>query len=398
MVKYFSSSTIGGGKRPLTEVSKPNEQSFMSKYIVLSSTSSEEEKRVPLGKMSPFFIEKAVSSLSKNITEIKKLRSDDLLIKCTSEADCKKILNTREMLDVPISASLHKTLNTCRGVVAIAELMMDVPVEEILMNLKEQAVIDVGKLKIRKNNEYITTRNVVPTFDRPSLPDKLKVGYLFADVRPYIPNPLRCFKCNRFGHAADACRGSPCCARFGQQGHDTKECRGPDCCVNCTSDHPSYSRSCPKWKLEKEILRIKVPENISYPEARKRVSPFITQKSFSAVLQQKPKMVIVHTQTDTPPRTQLSSEDGVKIKPHDENTVVTAKAVLPLSSPSMEAGPMECDDNSSSELSLRSPFLTPARGNLSRSGSLPEISEKDLAEARRKPRKPRITPPQRSKT
>ncbi|XP_064465286.1 uncharacterized protein LOC135376727 [Ornithodoros turicata] len=351
--------------------------------------------------MSPFFVEKAVSSLSNHITEIKKLRSGDLLIKCTSETDCKKILNAREMLDIPICASLHKTLNTCRGVIAVAELI-DVPVEEILENLKEQAVIDVRKLKIRKNNEYITTRNVVLTFDRPSLPDKLKVGYLSAEVRPYIPNPLRCFKCNRFGHAADACRESSCCARCGQQSHDTNECRGPDSCVNCTNDHPSYSRSCPKWKLEKEILRIKVIENISYPEARKRVSPFITQRSFSAVLQQKPKMVTVHTQTDVPHSNQLSaSEDGVKKKPQDETTVVTATAVLPSSSPSMEAGSMECDDDSSSELSLgstSSPFLTPARGNLSRSGSLPEISEKDLAEARGKPRKPRITPPQRSNT
>ncbi|XP_064456868.1 uncharacterized protein LOC135367496 [Ornithodoros turicata] len=351
--------------------------------------------------MSPFFVEKGVSSLSNHITEIKKLRSGDLLIKCTSVKDCQQILTTTEMLGIPISASLHKTLNTCRGVVAVAGLI-DVPVEEILANLKEQAVIDVRKLKIRKNNEYITTRNVVLTFDRPSLPDKLKVGYLSVEVRPYIPNPLRSFKCNRFGHAADACRGSPCCARCGQQGHDTKECRGPDCCVNCSSDHPSYSRSCAKWKLEKEILRIKVTENISYPEARKKVSPFFTQKSFSAVLQQKPRMVTVHTQTDIPPRTQpTTSEDGVKTKPHNENAVVTATAVLPSSSPSVEMPSMECDDDSSSELSLgstSSPFLTPARGNLSRSGSLPEISGKDLAEARRKARKPRITPPQRSKT
>ncbi|XP_064461770.1 uncharacterized protein LOC135371732 [Ornithodoros turicata] len=229
--------------------------------------------------MSSFFIEKAVASLSKNVKEIKRLRSGDLLLQCTSEADCERILNTQEMHGIKISATLHRTLNTCRGVVSLAELI-DVPSEEILENLKSQKVIDVRKIKIRKNNEYITTRNTILTFDCPTLPERLKVGYLTAEVRPYIPNPLRCFKCNRFGHPSDACRGSACCARCSRQDHDSKECRGPDHCVNCAGDHPSYSRSCPNWKFEKEVMHIKVTQKLSYPEARKKASPFQFQKSF----------------------------------------------------------------------------------------------------------------------
>lgn len=31
-----------------------------------------------------------------------------------------------------------------------------------------------------------------------------------------------------------------------------------------------YSRSCPNWKQKKEILALKVKENISFKEARKR--------------------------------------------------------------------------------------------------------------------------------
>ncbi|GBN08076.1 hypothetical protein AVEN_273830-1 [Araneus ventricosus] len=39
-------------------------------------------------------------------------------------------------------------------------------------------------------------------------------------VRPYIPNPLRCFKCQRFGHSKTSCRGTLTCARCAEVGHD----------------------------------------------------------------------------------------------------------------------------------------------------------------------------------
>ena len=43
----------------------------------------------------------------------------------------------------------------------------------------------------------------------------------------------------------------------------------------CSEDHPSYTRSCPAWKKEKEILTIKHTRNIPYPEARKIVEGYI---------------------------------------------------------------------------------------------------------------------------
>ncbi|XP_064475012.1 uncharacterized protein LOC135389016 [Ornithodoros turicata] len=352
--------------------------------------------------MSPFFIEKAVASLSKYITEIKRIRSGDLLVKCTNEIDCERILNTHEMMGKKISASLHKTLNTCRGVIAVSELI-DVPVEEILENLKDQDVIDVRKIKIRKNGEYITTRNIVLTFDRPTLPTKLKVGYLSADVRPYIPNPLRCFRCNRFGHAADGCRGSACCARCGKSDHETKECKGPDCCVNCSSNHPSYSRSCTKWKYEKEVLHVKVTQNISYPEARKKVAPIFFEKSFATAVKQKVKLVTQYTQTEQSLLIETTTKDvqgGARPPPVPETPVASLTPTPLLSSQSTETTSMDCEDETSSERSFASTssqVLQKNRASLSGSGSLPDISDKELAAARKKPTRPRVTPPTKNR-
>ncbi|GBN02576.1 hypothetical protein AVEN_89538-1 [Araneus ventricosus] len=90
-------------------------------------------------------------------------------------------------------------------------------------------------------------------------------------VRPFIPNPLRCFKCQRFGHSQTNCRGTLTCARCAEKGHMSHQCTGQEKCVNCSGDHTSFSRSCPRWKQEKEIMAIKTKEQISYPEAKRKL-------------------------------------------------------------------------------------------------------------------------------
>ncbi|XP_064465416.1 uncharacterized protein LOC135376915 [Ornithodoros turicata] len=299
-----------------------------------------------------------------------------------------------------ISASLHKSLNSSRGVVSLRE-PIDVPPEEILENLKDQNVIDVRKIKIRKNNEYITTRNIVLTFDSPTLPERLKVGYLTTEVRPYIPNPLRCFKCNRYGHPSDACRGSACCARCSKQDHDSKQCEGPDHCVNCAGDHPSYSRSCPKWKFEKEVMHIKVTQKLSYPEARKRASPVSFQKSFATVLKEKPRMVSCSTQTciEQLALSHIPASPAVIAAASQTSSVASSSQAPPSSSLALEPRSMDCDDDLSSQGSVTSASPKPQRklkGNLYGSNiSLPDISPQELAAVRKKVPKQPITGPKK---
>ncbi|GFV94230.1 uncharacterized protein TNCV_1136851 [Trichonephila clavipes] len=97
------------------------------------------------------------------------------------------------------------------------------------------------------------------------------MAYIRCPVRPYIPNLLRCFQCQRYGHSKNVCRGQPTCPRCGESGHDSADCKKKEQCLNCKGEHPAYSRSCPTWITEKEITAIKIKEKISYPEARRVV-------------------------------------------------------------------------------------------------------------------------------
>ena len=98
----------------------------------------------------------------------------------------------------------------------------------------------------------------------------MKAGYLHCRVRPYVPNPQRCFRCQRFGHGSRSCRGRNTCAKCASTDHAADLCENEIKCANCDGAHPAYSRGCPICKQEKEILSLRAKDNLSYPEAKKR--------------------------------------------------------------------------------------------------------------------------------
>ncbi|GBN41944.1 hypothetical protein AVEN_200039-1 [Araneus ventricosus] len=125
-------------------------------------------------------------------------------------------------------------------------------------------------------------------------------------VGTYIPNPLRCFQCQRFGHSKTSCRGTLTCARCAEVEHESTDCTRAEKCVNCKGEHTSFSRNCSAWKQEKEIISTKIKKQISYQEARKLVKSQIptpgksyvsvAKKSFSAPSAQKnPDISISHS-------------------------------------------------------------------------------------------------------
>ncbi|GBN04885.1 hypothetical protein AVEN_124493-1 [Araneus ventricosus] len=136
----------------------------------------------------------------------------------------------------------------------------------------------------------------------------MRAGYIKLPVKPFIPNPLRCFKCQRFGRSQSTCRGTQTCARCAVAGHESAGRTSDEKCVICKGVHTSFSRSCPKWKLETEIATTKVKKGISFPEARRLVqaqSP-TEGKSYASVIKTplatsmtQTKRVILTTDTDS---------------------------------------------------------------------------------------------------
>ncbi|GBN56576.1 hypothetical protein AVEN_93061-1 [Araneus ventricosus] len=183
--------------------------------------------------------------------EIKNFHLVFLQSKVCAKASHKSINVTN---NIPVAVSAHATLNSSKGVVSCGELL-NVPIEEILKGFQPQGVTQVQRIKIRKNGQLIGTKHLILTFHSPRIPESVRAGYIKLTVRPYIPNPLRCFKCQRFGHSKDSCRGTLTCARCAEAGQDSSNCTESEKCVNCKGSQTSFSRLCSAWKFEKEIKK-----------------------------------------------------------------------------------------------------------------------------------------------
>ncbi|XP_055924603.1 uncharacterized protein LOC129987679 [Argiope bruennichi] len=228
------------------------------------------EKDETFQTVSPFLVQKAINATIGEPTSIRKMRSGDLLIEINSRKQAQQLQKIKALATIPVRVTPHQSLNTSKGVITCGEIL-NLPVDLITKELKSQGVIHVRRITIRRDGETIETKHHILTFMSPKLPESIYVGYIKRPVRPYIPNPLRCFKCQRFGHSKANCRGTVTCARCSERGHESQECSAQEKCVNCKGDHTSFSRSCPRWQLEKEITAVKIKEELSYPEARKKV-------------------------------------------------------------------------------------------------------------------------------
>ena len=168
-----------------------------------------------LNSLSPFAVHKALQGLAGELKSVKRIKSGRLLVECNKQNHSKCLLKSNIMCNIPIKVSAQTSLNSSKGVIRSRDLE-GVSEGVMLDNLSSQGVSAVKRIQIRRNNELVLMNTFILTFSKPLLPDSIKAGYLKIPIVPFIPNPLRCFKCHCYGHRENACRGKVTCARCGR--------------------------------------------------------------------------------------------------------------------------------------------------------------------------------------
>ncbi|GBM45874.1 hypothetical protein AVEN_54678-1 [Araneus ventricosus] len=149
-------------------------------------------------------MEKAISGYLGEIPSVRKLRSGDLLVEVSSQKQAQIIIKLNNLASIPVTVTPHASLNFSKGVVSCGELL-NTSIEEIADKLKSQGVTHVRRISMRKGGQLLDTKHLVLTFHGSKIPESIKAGYMKLAVRHYFPNPLRCFKCQRFGHSKASC-------------------------------------------------------------------------------------------------------------------------------------------------------------------------------------------------
>lgn len=253
----------------LISFSKP--KSTYPRFHVIHSEEPDKSAR----SISPFAVARSLTEKLGPGFKITRMASGDLLLEIRDQQQYNKLTSLQTLGQTPITVTSHRSMNSSRGVVSDKDLL-ELTEAELLDGWKDQNVTNVQRIKLRRDNQEIPTKHLIVTFASSELPQNIETGYIKLPVRPYIPNPRRCFNCQRFGHGTQSCRGKLTCAKCGVQGHPSDGCTEAPHCANCDGAHAAYSRTCPNWRMEKDIIALKVRENISFREARRRVSPFHT--------------------------------------------------------------------------------------------------------------------------
>ena len=217
--------------------------------------------------LSIFGIQKVIKCAVGDIKCAKKLRNGTVLIEVASKAQAENALKMQNWIGVPIKVTPHRWLNSCKGVIRCRDLR-DCSDEEVLEALHHEGVTQLKHIHTKKNGTTIPTNTFVVTFNKSVLPKSVKAAYLQIAVEPFIPNPLRCFNCQKFGHGTSSCNHKPVCVRCGVEDHCETDCHEQPRCINCSGPHPAFSRDCPEWIRQRAIIQIKTEKNLSFGEAK----------------------------------------------------------------------------------------------------------------------------------
>lgn len=264
-----SNTSLPPGKRQKTNsngldigrTSSRNDESI-PKYFVIKREEGD------FSKVNPFVIAKIINESVGSVTNIKKVR-EGLLIETANRKQAENLIGLTRFGEFPVQVVPHSTLNYSKGVINCRDLLNS-SINEIKEYLWDQGVIDAQRITIKKGEAIHNTASIILTFNKTKLPDRVHVAFYSLPVRHYIPAPLRCFRCQKFGHSSTSCQGEQICV-CGKPLHVGVECETPIKCINCEGSHSTKSKNCPVYKYELAIQTLKVTKRLSYFEAKREV-------------------------------------------------------------------------------------------------------------------------------
>lgn len=230
--------------------------------------------------LNRFKLEFFLNALTKKWSKASFNREGDLVIKVNDEETTNKLINTKKIGDYAVSITRHETLNCSKGVIFCPDLIgmtadeikeglqLFHPVKEVYIPTRIPRTMD-GSQNI-PNQMPTPFGLIIITFDQLEPPKRVTVGFRKVEVRPYIPNPRRCRKCQKLGHSTKFCQAKhETCGQCGQERGESHSC-GVRYCVNCSNDdHASVDPKCPKWIMNKEVESIIVLQKKTKFEAKK---------------------------------------------------------------------------------------------------------------------------------
>ena len=208
----------------------------------------------------------------------KEKQEPELILETMTDDQAKKLLAVERFGPFEVEVVGHPTRNKVLGKIFDYKDHIEKNMggaKEAAKDLESQGVHEIFKL-----GKVVGLYKV--SFNLYKRPNFIRLGRLQVEVEEFISPPLRCFRCQTYGHGSswnDGCKEKKVCKRCGGE-HDNRYkdedgqfhyCQNERWCIHCKEGHEVGSKTCSMEKKERELKKFAQDEKITIGEAKKRM-------------------------------------------------------------------------------------------------------------------------------
>ena len=172
-------------KSPPCSSPNPTNDDLWPRFLIVEAA---DDNTQPLTKRCKIFaLNIAIKGMGGNDESVQPLNGGrQLLVHFENKIYSKNLLETKELANITVKVSPHRTLNYSRCVLFCKELA-GIEEEEIKNQLASQGVVKVERMKRKKDGQLIPADSYILAVHGQKIPSKIKVGYLTKNYKKLCP-------------------------------------------------------------------------------------------------------------------------------------------------------------------------------------------------------------------
>ena len=196
------------------------------------------------------------------------------LVETTTKIQSETYQSLENIDGIKVSVKRHDTLNSIEGTVILPPKNDGdgLPEETLLLKSLKLRYSNIENIKVyeipskRQNGSKLRIARI--KFEGNILPTNIKIEGQKRELIPYVPKPLQCRNCSKYGHTHNKCRNPSKCAFCGSEDHKTTWNCGTPKCLNCGQNHHARSKICPFYIFNTELKLLVSRSGMSIQEAK----------------------------------------------------------------------------------------------------------------------------------
>lgn len=267
-------------KRPWTDEQRKIQEEKNTRTVYI--TGEDKDDLVRFFRHKPRQLSKELTDQANGqIDKVYLNKKGHLCVIAQNASQKNKLLKLNRLNNKSVTTSLPFVLNKLKSETKTTSIIRkpnaDYQVKVVIYGLQEsQANMDDiaedlgADYMCRLGDPDFSNVTLVAFKNNKTIPSVLEIDNRKFKTHAFVPTPIRCDRCQSFGHLKANCVRDAICSRCTGH-HDYKDCNIDRKCANCGQAHSAAYRRCPVYLDMQLALKIRAEENVPLLEAHRRV-------------------------------------------------------------------------------------------------------------------------------